>query len=166
MDRPSPVPSPAPICAYSVGRVAAMVRALIWRDQTLVRMGTPKAFFTEAVADRSRAPPETRQVPWRYMNCEKAKCVAAGATMTHSSLAILLALIRRSDVGGAIRPWILRLERKKRWAAERAAIQAEVARAKETVDLVRMARTVTRLDALEAEIEAVERTTQPPVIRF
>ena len=62
------------------------------------------------------------------------------------------------DVGGAIRPWILRLERKKRWATERAAIQAEVARAKETVDLIRMARTVTRLDALEAEIEAVERT--------
>jgi hypothetical protein len=81
-----------------------------------------------------------------------------GTTMTHSSLAILLALVRRSDVGGAIRPWILRLERKKRWAAERAAIQAEVARAKETVDLIRMARTVTRLDALEAEIEAVERT--------
>ena len=43
-------------------------------------------------------------------------------------------------------------------AAERAAVQAEVARAKETVDLVRMARTVTRLDALEAEIEAVEKT--------
>jgi hypothetical protein len=42
-------------------------------------------------------------------------------------------------------------------AAERAAIQAEVARAKETVDLIRMARTVTRLDALEAEIEAVEK---------
>ena len=78
--------------------------------------------------------------------------------MTHSSLAILLALVRRSDVSGAIRPWILRLERKKRWAAERAAIQAEVARAKETVDLIRMARTVTRLDTLEAEIEAVERT--------
>ena len=78
--------------------------------------------------------------------------------MTHSSLAILLALVRRSDVSGAIRPWILRLERKKRWAAERAAIQAEVARAKETVDSIRMARTVTRLDTLEAEIEAVERT--------
>jgi hypothetical protein len=78
--------------------------------------------------------------------------------MTHCSLAILLALVRRSDTGGAIRPWILKLERKKRWAAERAAIQAEVARAKETVDLIRMARTFTRLDALEAEIEAVENT--------
>ena len=76
--------------------------------------------------------------------------------MTHCSLAILVALVRRSDIGGAIRPWILRLERKK--AAERAAVQAEVARAMETVDLIRMARTFTRLDALEAEIEAVERT--------
>ena len=78
--------------------------------------------------------------------------------MTHCSLAILVALVRRSDIGGAIRPWILRLERKKRWAAERAAIQAEVARAMETVDLIRMARTFTRLDALEAEIEAFEKT--------
>ena len=77
--------------------------------------------------------------------------------MTHCSLAILLALVRRRDIGGAIRPWILRLERKKRWAAERAAIQAEVARAKETVDLIRMARAFTKLDALEAEIEAVEK---------
>ena len=83
--------------------------------------------------------------------------------MTHCSLAISLALISRSDTGGAIRPWILKLERKKRWAAERAAIQAEVARAKETVDLIRMARTCTRLDALEAEIEAVEKTD--PVTR-
>jgi hypothetical protein len=53
---------------------------------------------------------------------------------------------------------MLRLERKKRWAAERAAIQAEVARAMETVDLIRMARTFTRLDALEAEIEAGQKT--------
>ena len=35
--------------------------------------------------------------------------------MTHCSLAILLALVRRRDIGGAIRPWMLRLERKKRW---------------------------------------------------
>ena len=81
--------------------------------------------------------------------------------MIHSSLAILLALLRRSDIGGAIRPWILKLERKKQWAAERAAIQAEVARAKETVDLIRMARAFTKLDALEAEIEAVEKTDPP-----
>jgi hypothetical protein len=50
----------------------------------------------------------------------------------------LLALVRRSDIGEAIRPWILKLERKKRWAAERAAIQAEVARAKKTSALVRL----------------------------
>jgi hypothetical protein len=51
----------------------------------------------------------------------------------------------------------LELERKKQWAAERAVIQAEVSRAKETVDLIRMARAFTELDALEAEIEAVEK---------
>jgi hypothetical protein len=52
----------------------------------------------------------------------------------------------------------LELERKKQWAAERAVIQAEVSRAKETVDLIRMARAFTELDALEAEIEAFEKT--------
>jgi hypothetical protein len=51
----------------------------------------------------------------------------------------------------------MELERKKQWAAERAVIQAEVSRAKETVDLIRMARAFTELDALEAEIEAVEK---------
>jgi hypothetical protein len=51
----------------------------------------------------------------------------------------------------------LELEREKQWAAERAVIQAEVSRAKETVDLIRMARAFTELDALEAEIEAVEK---------
>jgi hypothetical protein len=100
---------------------------------------------------------ETRWAPSRYTNCEKARAVA-GATMIHSSLAILFALVRRSDNGGAVRPWILELERKKQWAAKRAVIQAEVARAKETVDLIRMARAFTELDMLEAEIEAVEKT--------
>jgi hypothetical protein len=52
----------------------------------------------------------------------------------------------------------LKLERKRRWAAERAAIKAEGKRAKETVDLIGIARAITRLDALEAEIEAVEKT--------
>ena len=75
--------------------------------------------------------------------------------MIHSSLAIFRALVRRSDISGAVRPRIS--DRKKQWAAERAAIQAEVARAKETVDLIRMARAFTKLDALEAEIEAVEK---------
>jgi len=51
----------------------------------------------------------------------------------------------------------LELERKTQWAAERAVIQAEVSRAKETVDLIRMARAFTELDALEVEIEAVEK---------
>ena len=77
--------------------------------------------------------------------------------MIHSSFAILFAFIRRSEIGGAVRPWTLELERKKQWAAERAVIQAEVSRAKETVDLMRMARAFTELDALEAEIEAVEK---------
>jgi hypothetical protein len=47
----------------------------------------------------------------------------------------------------------------KRWAIERAAIKAEVGQAKETVDLLRMAHAVTRLDALDAEIEAVKKAT-------
>jgi hypothetical protein len=77
--------------------------------------------------------------------------------MMHPSLALLVALCSRSDTGGAVQPWLLKLERKKRWAAERAAIKAEVKRAKSTFDLIRMARAVTRLDALEAEIEATEK---------
>ena len=76
--------------------------------------------------------------------------------MIHSSLAIFRALVRRSDIGGAVRPRIS--DRKTQWAAERAVIQAEVAQAKETVDLIRMARAFTELDALEAEIEAFEKT--------
>jgi hypothetical protein len=39
---------------------------------------------------------------------------------------------------------------------ERAAIKAEVTRAKETVDLLRMAEAIVRLDALDAEIDAAE----------
>jgi hypothetical protein len=76
----------------------------------------------------------------------------------HPSLALLLALCGRADIGGAVRPRILKLERIRRWAAERAAIKAEVKRAKETFDLIGIARAVTRLDALEAEIKAVEKT--------
>jgi hypothetical protein len=45
----------------------------------------------------------------------------------------------------------------KRWAIERAAIKAEVGQAKETVDLLRMAHAITRLYALDAEIEAVKK---------
>jgi hypothetical protein len=76
----------------------------------------------------------------------------------HPSVALLLALCGRADIGGAVRPWILKLERASRWAAERATIKAEVKRAKETVDLIGIARAITRLEALEAEIEAVEKT--------
>jgi hypothetical protein len=81
-----------------------------------------------------------------------------GATVIHPSLALLLALCSRTDIGGAVRPRILKLERTRRWAAERAAVKAEVKRAKKTVDLLGIARAITRLDALEAEIEAVEKT--------
>jgi hypothetical protein len=48
------------------------------------------------------------------------------------------------------------LQRARRWAAEREAIKTEVNQAKETVDLLRMAHAITRLDALDAEIGAVQ----------
>ena len=73
--------------------------------------------------------------------------------MTRFSLS---ALFRLGDLSRAIWLWILKAERAKRWASERAAIKAEVTRAKETVDLLRMARAITRLDALDAEIDAAE----------
>jgi hypothetical protein len=72
--------------------------------------------------------------------------------MTRFSLEMFLALCSRNAV--AVQHWMLKLERSKRWASERAEIKAEVGRAKETVDLLRIAKAVTRLDALEAEIEA------------
>jgi hypothetical protein len=80
------------------------------------------------------------------------------ATVMHPSLALLLAVCSRADIGGTVQPWILKLERTRRWAADRAAIKAEVKRAKETADLIGMARAITRLDMFEAEIEAVEKT--------
>ena len=78
--------------------------------------------------------------------------------MIHPSLALLLAVCSRADINGTVRAWILKLERTRRWAADRAAIKAEVKRAKETVDLIGIARAITRLDALEAEIDAVQKT--------
>jgi hypothetical protein len=78
--------------------------------------------------------------------------------VVHPSLALLLALCSPANIVGAVRPWILKLERTRRWAVERAAIKAEVKRAKESVDLIGIAQAITRLDALEAEIEAVEKT--------
>jgi hypothetical protein len=83
---------------------------------------------------------------------------APSATVMHPSLAILLALYSPGNIGGAVRPRILKLERTRRWAAERAAIKAEAKRAKESVDLIGIAQAITRLDALEAEIEAIEKT--------
>ncbi len=75
----------------------------------------------------------------------------------HFSLPIFTAFSRFGDVNGALRTWISKLERAKRWASERAAIKAEVTRAKETVDLLCMAKAITRLDALDAEIEAARK---------
>jgi len=86
------------------------------------------------------------------------KASAPSATVMHPSLAILLALCSPANIGGAVRPWIVKLGRKRRWADQRAAIKAEVKGAKETVDLIGIARAITRLDALEAEIEAIEKT--------
>ena len=40
------------------------------------------------------------------------------------------------------------------WASQEAAIKAEINQAKNTFDLVRMAKAIVRLDALHAEIEA------------
>ena len=75
--------------------------------------------------------------------------------MTPFFLSIFPALFRHGDLSKAISQWISKAERAKRWASERAAIKAEVTQAKETVDLLRMARAITRLDALDAEIDAV-----------
>ena len=74
--------------------------------------------------------------------------------MTPFFLSTFPALFRHGDLSKAISQWISKAERAKRWASERAAIKAEVTQAKETVDLLRMARAITRLYALDAEIEA------------
>jgi hypothetical protein len=63
------------------------------------------------------------------------------------------------DVGRGVRLWLSKFKRSKRWASERAAIKAEVGQAKETFDLVRIAHAITRLDALDAEIEAARGKT-------
>ena len=77
--------------------------------------------------------------------------------MTPFFLSIFPALFRLDDLSKAISQWISKAERVKRWASERAAIKAEVTQAKETVDLLRMAWAITRLDALDAEIDACQR---------
>ena len=77
--------------------------------------------------------------------------------MTRFFLSIFPALFRLGDLSKAISQWVSKAEQAKRWASERAAIKAEVTQAKETVDLLRMARAITRLDALDAEIEVSEK---------
>jgi hypothetical protein len=75
--------------------------------------------------------------------------------MTPFFLSIFPAHFRLGDLSKAISQWISKAEQAKRWASERAAIKAEVTQAKETVDLLRMARAIARLDALDAEIDGV-----------
>ena len=78
--------------------------------------------------------------------------------MIRFSLAtFLLTYCADRDVGRGLRLRLSKLERAKRWAYERAAIKTEVSQAKETVDLLRMAHAITRLDALDAEIEATKK---------
>jgi hypothetical protein len=77
--------------------------------------------------------------------------------MTPFFLSIFPAFFRLGDLSKAISQWISKAEQAKRWASERAAIKAEVTQAKETVDLLRMAWAITRLDALDAEIDACQR---------
>jgi len=49
-------------------------------------------------------------------------------------------------------------EQTARWSSQEAAIKAEINEAKNTLDLVRMANAVARLDALHAEMEAASRS--------
>jgi hypothetical protein len=54
-----------------------------------------------------------------------------------------------------------------RWASQKAAIKAEINEAKNTFDLLRMANAIVRLDALQAEMEAVgcERSSDTAILR-
>jgi hypothetical protein len=81
--------------------------------------------------------------------------------MTPFFLSKFPAFFRLGDLSKAIWQWISEAERAKRWASERAAIKAEVTQAKETVDLLRMAWAITRLDALDAEVDAVRGKAKP-----
>jgi hypothetical protein len=75
--------------------------------------------------------------------------------MARFSLGMFLALYSH-DVSGAAQSCLSKAERTRQWAAERAAIKAKVKRAKETVDLLRMAQAIIRLDALEASQKSEE----------
>jgi hypothetical protein len=50
------------------------------------------------------------------------------------------------------------LEQTTRWALQEAAIKAEINEAKNTLDLIRMAHAIARLDALHAEMEAASKS--------
>jgi len=54
-------------------------------------------------------------------------------------------------------PMIPRPEQARRWASQEAAIKAEINEAKNTLDLIRMAHAIARLDALHAEMEAASK---------
>lgn len=77
--------------------------------------------------------------------------------MTRHSLPTFPTLGRCGVVGVAVLTWISKLKRAHRWVSERAAIRTEFRRAKETVDLLRLAQATIRLDALDAEFDAVEK---------
>jgi hypothetical protein len=53
---------------------------------------------------------------------------------------------------------IAKPEQTARWSSQEAAIKAEINEAKNTLDLVRMANAIARLDALHAEMEAASRS--------
>jgi hypothetical protein len=50
-----------------------------------------------------------------------------------------------------------KLEQTSRWTSQEAAIKAEINEAKNTLDLLRMAHAIARLDALHAEMEAASK---------
>ena len=87
--------------------------------------------------------------------------------VVHSSLTLLLALCSRTDIGGAVRPRILKLERTRRWAAERAAVNAKLSGPRrQLICSASRAQSLAR-HALEAEIEAVEKNgASKPELRF
>ena len=49
-------------------------------------------------------------------------------------------------------------EQASRWASQEAEIKAEINEAKNTLDLIRMAHAIARLDALHAEMEAASKS--------
>jgi hypothetical protein len=53
---------------------------------------------------------------------------------------------------------IPKLDQTSRWASQEAAIIAEINEAKNTLDLMRMATAIARLDALHAEMEAASKS--------